>query len=118
MRIKERTEAQEQEALIEWCELNKGRHPELAKILHIPNGGYRTPAEAAHFKRLGVKAGVPDLLLPYPIDGWHGLWIELKSINRHRRKRSGSSGSGIKGTVRMSAEEPRWRSGASRCIWA
>lgn len=39
MRIKERTEAQEQEALIEWCELNQGRHPELAKILHIPNGG-------------------------------------------------------------------------------
>lgn len=79
MRIKERTEAQEQEALIEWCELNKGRYPELAKILHIPNGGYRTPAEAAHFKRLGVKAGVPDLLLPYPVGDHHGLWIEMKS---------------------------------------
>ena len=81
MRIKERTEAQEQEALIEWCELNKGRHPELARILHIPNGGYRTPAEAAHFKRLGVKAGVPDLLLPYPVGDHHGLWIELKSLS-------------------------------------
>ena len=43
--------------------------------------GYRTPAEAAHFKRLGVKAGVPDLLLPYPVGDHHGLWIELKSLS-------------------------------------
>ena len=37
--------------------------------------------EAAHFKRLGVKAGVPDLLLPYPVGDHHGLWIELKSLS-------------------------------------
>ena len=32
---------------------------------HTPNGGKRSIGEAANFKRLGVKAGVPDLLLYY-----------------------------------------------------
>jgi hypothetical protein len=29
---------------------------------HVPNGGYRTPTEAAIMKGLGVKAGVPDVI--------------------------------------------------------
>lgn len=73
------SEAEEQEHLIKWCELSKGKHPCLFRILHIPNGGSRHPAEAVHLKRMGVKPGVPDLLLPYPAGGYHGLWIEMKS---------------------------------------
>ena len=30
---------------------------------HTPNGGYRNTAEAALLKAMGVKAGVPDLIL-------------------------------------------------------
>jgi hypothetical protein len=30
---------------------------------HTPNGGWRSPVEAAIFKSLGVRAGVADLLL-------------------------------------------------------
>lgn len=30
---------------------------------HTPNGGSRTAAEAGRFKALGVKAGVPDVLV-------------------------------------------------------
>jgi VRR-NUC domain len=30
---------------------------------HVPNGGWRSPVEARVFKGLGVKAGVPDLIL-------------------------------------------------------
>ena len=30
---------------------------------HIPNGGLRNAREAASFKRMGVKAGVPDYLI-------------------------------------------------------
>jgi hypothetical protein len=30
---------------------------------HVGNGGWRTPVEAAVFKGLGVKAGVPDLII-------------------------------------------------------
>lgn len=30
---------------------------------HVPNGGYRTPVEAAMLKSQGVVAGVPDIIL-------------------------------------------------------
>ena len=41
----------------------------LCKVLvvwwHVPNGGWRGKAEAARFKALGVRAGVPDLTLVF-----------------------------------------------------
>lgn len=73
------SEAEEQEHLMVWADAMKGEYPMLARLLHIPNGGSRHPAEAVHLKRLGVRAGVPDLLLPYPANGYCGLWIEMKS---------------------------------------
>ena len=47
----------------------------------MPNGGKRNPAEAARFKAMGVKAGVPDLCLPVPMNGYAGLYIEMKYSN-------------------------------------
>lgn len=47
--------------------------------IHVPNGGYRRPVEAAIFKTLGVRAGVSDLLL------WHegrAFALELKAKGR------------------------------------
>ena len=41
-------------------------------LIHVPNGGRRDIREAAKFKRMGVKAGVPDLVLLYPSGGYHG----------------------------------------------
>lgn len=73
------TEAEEQEALVNWANMSRGKYPQLFWLLHIPNGGTRHPAEAVHLKRMGVKAGVPDLFLPYPVLPFHGLWIEMKS---------------------------------------
>lgn len=55
-----------------------GRWPELGLMHHIPNGGGRSPREAAHLKAQGVKAGVPDIFLPVARHGYHGLYIELK----------------------------------------
>lgn len=46
-----------------------------AFFFHCPNGGYRTFNEAANFKKMGVKAGVPDLAIV--LDG-RAYWIELK----------------------------------------
>nr|DAS18913.1 MAG TPA: Nuclease [Caudoviricetes sp.] len=72
-------EALEQCALFEWAEYNSIRLPELKLLYHIPNGGFRNKAEAAHLKRQGVKAGVPDLCLPVARKGYNGLYIELKA---------------------------------------
>jgi len=76
------TESQEQMALFEWAEMYKREYPELQLMYHIPNGGYRTKAEAGRFKAEGVKAGVPDIFLPVSRGGFHGLYIELKRMGR------------------------------------
>lgn len=72
------TEAQEQAALFRWAAFASGTHPELRLLFHVPNGGSRDPIEARHLKEQGVKAGVPDMFLPVPRGGYHGLFIELK----------------------------------------
>lgn len=71
-------EAGAQEALFSWCDMQRGKYPELRLLYHVPNGGKRDAATARALKRQGVKAGVPDLCLPVARDGWHGLYIELK----------------------------------------
>ena len=48
-------------------------------LIHVPNGGYRTRAEAGRFKAMGVVAGVPDLLLFAPRGVYNGLALELKA---------------------------------------
>jgi len=75
---RKRSEATEQEELITWCGWMMNQHPELKLIYHVPNGGSRNTLEAANLKRQGVKAGVPDLCLPVPMNGFHGLYIEMK----------------------------------------
>lgn len=90
------SEHEHQKVVIEWCGL-MARHkfPMLKWIFAVPNGGDRHKAVAGKLKAEGVKAGVPDLCLPYPkpmvvesypealgVDvrpGWHGLFIEMKS---------------------------------------
>lgn len=70
-------EGQEQAALMQELQL---RYPEAyALIYHVPNGGHRVKAVAAKLKGQGVKAGVPDLVLPMARGGWFGLYIEFKA---------------------------------------
>lgn len=38
-------------------------------IFHVPNGGYRSPAEGHIFKRMGVLKGVADLTILLPQGG-------------------------------------------------
>lgn len=73
-----RGEDTEQMGVIDWANWNLQRFPELKMLYHVPNGGKRNPAEAARFKAMGVKAGVPDLCLPVPMNGYAGLYIEMK----------------------------------------
>lgn len=72
-------ESGHQEALFNWAAYNMQRMPELEYLHHVPNGGKRDKATAIALKRQGVKAGVPDIHLPVPRGGHHGLYIELKA---------------------------------------
>lgn len=73
-----RTENGEQQAVLEWCELNSGRYPELKLLYHIPNEGKRSKSNGALLKSIGLKKGVPDMCLPVSRGGFHALYIELK----------------------------------------
>lgn len=63
------SEAQHQAYVIKWSQQPSIRRqwPELALLHHIPNGGTRDAVEAKHLKQQGVKSGVPDLCLSYPV---------------------------------------------------
>ena len=76
------TEAGAQEAIFSWCDIKRNAHPELRLLHHIPNGGQRNKTTAIALKRQGVKAGVPDLMLPVARHGYHGLYIELKKADK------------------------------------
>jgi hypothetical protein len=74
------SEHAEQVALFRWADDNVHRRPALALMFAFPNGGHRHAAVAAKLKQEGVKAGVPDIFLPYPnAAGKGGLFIEMKA---------------------------------------
>lgn len=72
------SEHTEQAALFEWAAWNQSRDAALNMLYAVPNGGKRDKATAAKLKAEGVKAGVPDVVLPVARGGFHGCYIELK----------------------------------------
>lgn len=44
----------------------------------VPNAAKRTMWEAMHAKRDGLQGGIPDLVYPVGLHGYHGLYIEMK----------------------------------------
>lgn len=72
------TESEEQQAVFQWAEIAAYGEPKLDLLYHVPNGGLRNKATAARMKGEGVKAGVPDIVLPVAKQGFNGLYIELK----------------------------------------
>ena len=81
------TEHDEQVKVFTWARAFQEREPLLQLLFAVPNGGARHPAVAAKLKAEGVRAGVPDVLLPVARgDGEHsyiGLAIEMK-VGRNR----------------------------------
>ena len=65
-------EEAEQVAVVNYCAVRN------IPIFAVPNGGHRNALEAKNLKRSGVKAGVPDLVIPLPNKTHHGLFIEMK----------------------------------------
>ena len=66
------SEDAEQEAVVEYCDLLH------IPIVHIHNEGKRSLSYAARMKRMGLRSGFPDLLVPLARGGYHGLFIEMK----------------------------------------
>lgn len=67
-------ESEHQQAYFKWARM----HPLAKWAFAVPNGGARSKVTAAILKAEGVLAGVPDVLVPVPINGYHGLFIEFK----------------------------------------
>ena len=70
-------ESWEQRQLIQWCRTR----PELQFLFHIPNESVGGQGWLVRNRQMGVKSGVPDLMLPVPSKGYHGLFIEMKTKN-------------------------------------
>ena len=81
------SESQEQKQLIQWCRTR----PELQFLFHIPNESVGGQGWLVRNRQMGVKSGVPDLMLPIPSQGYHGLFLEMKNK-----------------TGRLSMEQKKW----------
>jgi len=81
MRSLQRSEEQDQKMLFEQLGLLQTIWPKLALAFHIPNSGAGPlRGMAGRMRGMGVKAGVPDIFYPVARQGYHGFWIELKSL--------------------------------------
>jgi len=92
-------EEAEQMALVQWLELHG------IKYTHVPNEGKHKVQYRAKQKRLGVKAGVPDILIfdrPPACPDNVGAAIELK------RRKGGT----------LTAEQKKWLEVLSQKGWA
>ncbi len=90
------SEASEQVVLARWLTRNK------ILFFHPPNGGKRVRSEARLFRRMGVKRGVPDIVIVDPVGDYVGTVVELKRVS---------------GGV-VSAEQREWLSAFKERGWA
>lgn len=87
----------EQAALFCWSALSVGKYPQLKWLYSVPNGGSRHIVEAMKMVGTGLRAGVPDICLPFSApmapfesDLWYnGCYIELKIEKRRKEKNGG-----------------------------
>lgn len=77
------SESAEQSALFKWRDYNLSTYPDLRWMHHIPNGGARDIITAVKLKAEGVTKGIPDICIPCPKGGYHGMYIEMKIKGNH-----------------------------------
>ena len=76
-------ESAHQAQVTEWSrwayKANPSRYPMLNMLHCSLNGVKLSGTQAKVAKGQGMLSGVPDLFLPVPKNGYHGLFIEMKS---------------------------------------
>lgn len=71
-------------AFYKWAQL----HPILSEyLIKNVNEGKRSKIAGHFLKLIGLKPGLPDYHLPLPNDKYHGLWIEMKTVNEVNKKK-------------------------------
>jgi len=85
------SEHSQQVALFAWAANSVGKYPQLAYMFAIPNGGLRDVRTATNLKAEGVKAGVPDIFLPCPVQSYSGCFIEMKREKYRTHENGGCS---------------------------
>lgn len=69
------TETDEQRQLIQYARSK----PWGQFLFHIPNESVGGMGWTVRNRQMGMRKGVPDLMLPIPMHGYHGLFIEMKA---------------------------------------
>ena len=95
-----RTEHKEQVEVNNYCTRNK------ILMFAIPNGSNKSLTAQRNFKAEGLKAGVPDLMIPIANKYYHGLFIEMK-----RRAKSLKNGKKSISHTKVSKEQEKWLDG-------
>jgi hypothetical protein len=80
------SEHQEQVLIFKWAKLHENKWPCLKFMFGTLNGVRLNIGQAKKAKQSGNKRGVPDIILPYPNHGYHGLYIELKIKGNYATK--------------------------------
>lgn len=81
LRLPAAPEETEQANLFRWFGLTRWQGRPLSDFaIHVPNEGKRSAVAGWRLKRVGLKPGTPDVLLPIACGGYHGLWIEMKAV--------------------------------------
>lgn len=72
-------EYEEQVKIFKWAFMSKRKYPML-NFMYSSQAGekLKNAIVASRAKRAGLRAGVPDIFLPYPKGNYSGLFIELK----------------------------------------
>ena len=72
---KEPRESWHQKQLIQWCrQFSWGQF-----LFHIANESTGGIEWVVRNRMMGCRKGVPDLMLPIPSKGYHGLFLEMKN---------------------------------------